>query len=43
MLWKLRVITIMFIIIRCQTVVNEGSKRDTPHIKDLDVAELSAL
>jgi hypothetical protein len=43
MLWKLRVTTIIFIIICCQTVVNQGNKCDTPHVQDLDVAELSAL
>lgn len=43
MLWKLRVTVIIFIILCCQTVVNQGSKYDTPHIKDLDVAELPAL
>lgn len=43
MLWKLRGTAIIFVILRCQTVVNQGSKYDTPHTKDLDVAELSAL
>jgi hypothetical protein len=43
MLWKLSVTTIIFIVICCQTAVNQGSKCDTPDIKDLDAAELSAL